>query len=158
MATEEREVTDGVTLEEIEVLVDGFKLFTCQDVKVTTKQDKKILHGAGARKGFGRSRSHKTWEGSFECVGVNMALLTSPADFQGGQVNVQTFVLGGVTYKSVLDLRNVTLVFLFPLENGTRLKRELKGVEFTEHGFSGSLEDAEGQTLTFDAIDGKGWV
>lgn len=158
MDSEEREVTDGVTLEEIDVLVDGFKLFTCTDAKVTAKQDKKILHGAGARKGFGRSRSHKTWEGSFECTGVNMALLTAPNDFQGGQGDVSTFTLGGVTYKSILDLRNVSLVFLYPYENGTRNRRVLTGVEFTEHGFSGTLEDAEGQSLTFDAIDGEGWV
>ena len=156
--TLEREETDGITLEEVKILLDGVELFTVQDFSYSEKQSKDILKGAGRKKGFGRVRGAKEYEFSFSVKRVNMALLMPPEDFQANKGTVESFFLNGVEYISLLDLRNVTLTALYPDQEGTRRKVTLIGSEFSEHSAKLALSDAEGADLSGNCIEIKGMI
>jgi len=155
----EREPTDGVTLEECEVLVDGVNLFTAENLDWKVAQDKKMLYGPGGKgKAHGRVRGPKKFEVSFDCKAVNQALLIRPEDFDGGQGYVTKFTLNGTEYDDLMDLRNVTIVFIYPEQDGSRIKRTFKGFEFAEDSGSMSIDDAEGRKLSGEAIEGEGLI
>jgi len=152
------DITDGYQLEDVTVLLDDVEVWTAQSVKYGIKQEKKPLYGSGTRKAYGRTRGPKVYEFSMECKTVNMALLSAPADWDPGQGDIKDFTVNGETYKSLMDLRNCTLVLLGTALDGTRRKVTLKKVEFSEDSRSLTLGDAEGATLTGDALDAEGIV
>ena len=157
--TLEREPVDGVTLDECNVFLDDTKLFTAQNVDVTENQDKTLLHGPGNEgKAFGRKRGQKAYTFSMTVIAVNQALLVPPEDFLGNKGTTKSFFINGVEYKSLLDLRNMTLVIRYPDQDGTRKETKLIGVEFNDHASKLSLNEAETRDLSGDAIDQRGFI
>ena len=156
----ERQHTDGVTLEECEVLVDGVNLMTAENLDWKVAQDKKMLYGPGGKgKAHGRVRGPKKYELNFDCKALNQAILIRPEDFDGLPTgDVTKFTLNGTEYEDLMDLRNVTIVFIYPEQDGRRIKRTFKGFEFHEDSGSMSIDDAEGRKLSGAAISAEGLI
>ena len=156
MATE-RDLMDGVTLDECDLMYDGVKLMTCQDINVSVKQDKKFVRGPGnKKKPVGRIRGPKNYEFSMSCTGVNKALMVPPEDHPVNKGGLTSFFVKGEEYTCLMDLRNSTLTLLYPYDDGTRREIRLKGAEFNELSAKLSLGDAENQSLSGDATSCKG--
>ncbi|MBZ0273792.1 hypothetical protein K8I61_17265 [bacterium] len=160
MAAEEFEVADGPTLEDIVVLVDGVPLMTCQNADWEETQEKPIIRGPGGKNKNprGRVRKQREYKVTFDCTGVNAGVLERPEDVPAGAGDRKSFFLNGKEYKSLLDLKNVTIQFRYPEVNGSRRTPTFKGFEFTKNAGSMSLDDAEGRSLEGDATSGEGLI
>jgi hypothetical protein len=151
-----REDIDGVSGEEIIVKFDKVRLMTLESLDYTAKQDKKMLYGCGKTEAFGRARGPKKYDLSFTVKAVNRALLHD--DDEGGGSGTK-FKIGDDEYTDLLDIRGMTIQVIYPSRNeGEKIVREFKGVEFNEDKGAIKLEEAEGRTLTAEAISASGLI
>ncbi len=158
-----REIEDDVTGEEIDLVIStpegSVKILSCESADWAEAQEKEPSYGIGG-KGLpkGRKRGKISYDGTLKVKEINAALLVPPDDWAGGQGVVRSFFIGGKEYKSLLELRNMTLEFRNPPQSGTSIIRKFSNVEFKSNKGSISLGDSVGRDLEWDALRGEGLI
>ncbi len=146
--------------EEISLLVDGIKVMALQNLSWKASQSKSVIRGAGYRKPHAMGRGPKDYELDFEVKELNKAILEEAVNSpRSREVQIKKFVVGGQEFTDLLDLRNCTILIVYPPKNNaTRIIRFL-GFEFTdvEGGFSVD-DEAVGRKLSGLAMDAEGLV
>ncbi len=146
--------------EEISLLVDGIKVMALQNLSWKASQSKSVIRGAGYRKPHAMGRGPKDYELDFEVKELNKAIIEEAVNSpRSREVQIKKFVVGGQEFTDLLDLRNCTILIVYPPKNNaTRIIRFL-GFEFTdvEGGFSVD-DEAVGRKLSGLAMDAEGLV
>ncbi len=150
----------GAHGEEISLLVDGIKIMALQNLSWKASQSKSVIRGAGYRKPHAMGRGPKDYELDFEVKELNKAIIEEAVNSpRSREVQIKKFVVGGQEFTDLLDLRNCTILIVYPPKNNaTRIIRFL-GFEFTdvEGGFSVD-DEAVGRKLSGLAMDAEGLV
>ena len=150
----------GAHGEEISLLVDGIKIMALQNLSWKASQSKSVIRGAGYRKPHTMGRGPKDYELDFEVKELNKAIIEEAINSpRSREVQIKKFVVGDQEFTDLLDLRNCTILIVYPPKNNaTRIIRFL-GFEFTdvEGGFSVD-DEAVGRKLSGLAMDAEGLV
>jgi len=155
----EREVTDGITGDDVVIYMDGIRLFNAENLDWEETQEKEELLGTGGKgKAFGRLRKGKKYPISLTIIEVNQALLVPPEEFRPGQGDVKVFNLDGTEYASLMDLRNLTITARYPNQDGTTRVLRWKNFEFTKNAGSIAVDDALKRSLDGTAILAEGLI
>lgn len=150
----------GTSGEDISLLVDGIKVMALQNLSWKASQSKSVIRGAGFRKPHAMGRGPKDYELDFEVKELNMGLLdvaiNSP---RSAQTQLKSFTIGGIQFNDLLDLRNCTVLIMYPPRNNAQRIIRFLGFEFTdvEGGFSVD-DEAVGRKLSGVAMDAEGLV
>ena len=150
----------GASGEEISVLVDGIKLMALQNLSWKASQAKSMIRGAGYGKPHAVGRGPKEYEVDFEVKELNKAVieegLNSP---RSSETKIKTFTVGGQSFSDLLDLRNLTILIMYPPKNNAQRVIRFLGFEFTdvEGGFAMD-DEAVGRKLSGIAMDAEGLV
>ena len=150
----------GASGEEISLLVDGIKIMALQNLSWKASQKKSVIRGAGYRKPHAMGRGPKEYELDFEVKELNKAILEEAVNAERSrETQLQTFKVGEQEFSDLLDLRNLTILVVYPPKNNaTRIIRYL-GFEFTdvEGGFAVD-DESVGRKLSGIAMDAEGLV
>lgn len=150
----------GTSGEEISVLVDGIKIMALQNLSWKASQSKSLIRGAGYGKAHAVGRGPKEYELDFEVKELNKAVieegLNSP---RSSETKIKTFTVGGQEFTDLLDLRNLTVLIMYPPKNNTQRVIRFLGMEFTdvEGGFAFD-DESVGRKLSGIAMDAEGLV
>ena len=150
----------GASGEEISLLVDGIKIMALQNLSWKASQKKSVIRGAGYRKPHAMGRGPKEYELDFEVKELNKAILEEAVNAERSrETQLKTFKVGEQEFSDLLDLRNLTILVVYPPKNNaTRIIRYL-GFEFTdvEGGFAVD-DESVGRKLSGIAMDAEGLV
>jgi hypothetical protein len=150
----------GTSGEEISLLVDGIKIMALQNLSWKASQAKSVIRGAGYQKPHAMGRGPKEYELDFEVKELNKAViepaLNSP---RSSKVQIKTFVVGDYEFSDLLDLRNCTVLIMYPTKNNAQRIIRFLGFEFTdvEGGFAVD-DESVGRKLSGIAMDAEGLV
>ncbi len=150
----------GTSGEEISLLVDGVKIMALQNLSWKASQSKSPIRGAGYRKPHAMGRAFKEYELDFEVKELNKAIIEEAINSRRSrEVQIKTFKIGDQEFSDLLDLRNCTILIVYPPKNNaTRIIRFL-GFEFTDVEGSFSIDDESvGRKLSGLALDAEGLV
>ena len=150
----------GYAGEEVSLLVDNIKLLGIQNVSWKATQSKSAIRGAGHKKAHGIGRGVKEYELDFEVKELNQAVISEAVNAaRGNEEQSATFRIGDQEFSDLLDLRNVTILVLYPAKNNYRRTAKFTGFEFTdvEGGFAFD-DESVGRKLSGIALDASGLV
>ena len=150
----------GTSGEEISLLVDGIKIMALQNLSWKASQAKSVIRGAGYRKPHAMGRGPKDYELDFEVKELNKAIIEEAVNSpRSREVQIKKFVVGEQEFTDLLDLRNCTILIVYPPKNNTTRIIRFLGFEFTdvEGGFSVD-DEAVGRKLSGLAMDAEGLV
>jgi len=151
---------DGTSGSDIALLVDGVKIAALQNLSWKASQSKSPIHGAGHRKPHAMGRGIKEYELDFEVKELNMPVLEPIVNAARSEtVKSTSFRIGDVEFTDLLDLRDLTILVLYPEKNGFQREMKFTGFEFTDNEGSFAFdEEAVGRKLSGVALDGEGLV
>ena len=150
----------GYSGEEISLLVDGIKIMSLQNLNWKVSQKKTPIRGAGFRKAHGMGRGPKEYELDFEVKELNQAVIAEPINSpRSNQAQLKTFKIGEVEFKDLLDIKNATILIIYPTKNNLQKIIRFLGFEFTDCEGGFSLDD-ESMTRKMSgvALDGEGLI
>ena len=150
----------GTSGEDISLLVDGIKVMALQNLKFKASQKKSPIRGAGYRKPHAMGRGPKEYELDFEVKELNKAIIEEAINSpRSRETQIKTFKIGDQEFSDILDLRNCTILIVYPPKNNaTRIIRFL-GFEFTDNEGGFSVDDESvGRKLAGVALDAEGLV
>lgn len=150
----------GYSGEEISLLVDGVKVMALQNLSWKATQSKSPIRGAGYRKPHAMGRGPKEYELDFEVKELNQAIIAEPVNSpRGAREKIVSFSIGDLEFSDLLDLRNATILVVFPLKNNAQKIVRFLGFEFTdvEGGFAVDDESIN-RKLSGIALDAEGLV
>ena len=150
----------GYSGEEISLLVDGVKIMALQNLSWKATQPKSPIRGAGYRKPHAMGRGPKEYELDFEVKELNQAIIAEPVNSpRGAREKIVTFTIGDLEFSDLLDLRNATILIVYPLKNNAQRIARFLGFEFTdvEGGFAVDDESIN-RKLSGIALDAEGLV
>jgi hypothetical protein len=150
----------GYSGEEISLLVDGIKIMALQNLSWKASQSKSLIRGAGFKKAHAMGRGPKEYELDFEVKELNQAVISEAVNApRGNQVQIKKFRVGDQVFSDLLDLRNLTILVLYPTKNNAQRVIRFTGFEFTdvEGGFAFD-DEAVTRKLSGLAMDAEGLV
>jgi len=150
----------GAAGEEISLLVDGIKIMALQNLSWKASQAKSVIRGAGYRKPHAMGRGPKEYELDFEVKELNKAVIEEAINSpRSSEVQIKTFKVGEQEFSDLLDLRNATVLIMYPAKNNAQRIIRFLGFEFTdvEGGFSVD-DESVGRKLSGLAMDAEGLV
>ena len=150
----------GASGEEISLLIDGIKVMALQNLSWKASQKKSVIRGAGYRKPHAMGRGPKEYEVDFEVKELNKAILEEAVNSaRSSEVQIKSVTVGGQTFNDLLDLRNATILVVYPPKNNAQRIIRFLGFEFTdvEGGFAVD-DEAVGRKLSGIAMDAEGLV
>jgi len=150
----------GTSGEEISLLVDGIKIMALQNLSWKASQAKSVIRGAGYRKPHAMGRGPKEYELDFEVKELNKAIIEEAINSpRSSEVQIKTFKVGEQEFSDLLDLRNATVLIMYPAKNNAQRIIRFLGFEFTdvEGGFSVD-DESIGRKLSGLAMDAEGLV
>ena len=150
----------GTSGEEISLLVDGIKIMALQNLSWKASQSKSPIRGAGYRKPHAMGRAFKEYELDFEVKELNKAVIEEPVNSaRSRETAIKSFKIGDTEFSDLLDLRNCTILILYPAKNKATRNIRFLGFEFTnvEGGFAID-DEAVGRKLSGLALDAEGLV
>ena len=150
----------GTSGEEISLLVDGIKIMALQNLSWKASQSKSVIRGAGYRKPHAVGRGPKDYELDFEVKELNHAVISEGVNSpRAAETQIKKFKVGDQEFSDILDLRNCTVLVMYPLKNNTQRIMRFLGVEFTDVEGGFSIEDESvGRKLSGIAMDAEGLV
>lgn len=150
----------GVSGEEISILVDDVKLMAVQSLSWKASQPKTVIRGAGHRKAHAVGRGVKEYELDIEVKELNNAVLEASVNAaRSAEVQSNTFRIGNQEFSDLLDLRNCTVLIVYPVKNGYQRVIRFLGFEFTDNEGGFALDDESvGRKLSGIAMDATGLV
>ncbi len=150
----------GASGEEISLLVDGIKIMALQNLSWKASQAKSVIRGAGYRKPHAMGRGPKEYEVDFEVKELNKAVIEEAVNSpRATEVQIKTFKVGDQEFSDILDLRNCTILIVYPAKNNAQRIIRFLGFEFTdvEGGFAVD-DESVGRKLSGIAMDAEGLV
>lgn len=150
----------GASGEEISLLVDGIKIMALQNLSWKASQAKSVIRGAGYRKPHAMGRGPKEYEVDFEVKELNKAVIEEAVNCpRATEVQIKTFKVGDQEFSDILDLRNCTILIVYPAKNNAQRIIRFLGFEFTdvEGGFAVD-DESVGRKLSGIAMDAEGLV
>jgi len=150
----------GASGEEISLLVDGIKVMALQNLSWKATQAKSVIRGAGYRKPHAMGRGPKEYELDFEVKELNKAILEEAVNSpRSSETQLKTFKVGEQEFSDLLDLRNCTVLVVYPVKNNLQRIIRFLGFEFTdvEGGFAVD-DESVGRKLSGIAMDAEGLV
>jgi hypothetical protein len=150
----------GTAGEEISLLVDGIKTMALQNLSWKASQPKSVIRGAGYSKPHAMGRGPKEYELDFEVKELNKAIIEEAVNsLKSSESQLKTFSVGDQEFSDLLDLRNATVLIMYPPKNNTQRIIRFLGFEFTdvEGGFSVD-DESVGRKLSGIAMDAEGLV
>lgn len=150
----------GASGEEITVTVDGIKVAALQNFSWKASQPKSVVRGSGFKKPHAMARGPKDYEFDCEVKELNMPVLGElPTAEQGELTQLSTFTVGNQVFTSFLDLRDCTIMIMYPPKNNTQRVLRFLGAEFTEDSGGHSVDDEiTTRKLSGIAMDAEGLV
>ena len=150
----------GASGEDISLLIDGVKVMALQNLSWKASQAKTVIRGAGYRKPHAMGRGPKEYEVDFEVKELNKAILEEAINSpRSSETQVKTFTVGGQTFSDLLDLRNCTILIVYPPRNNAQRIIRFLGFEFTDVEGGFSIDDESvGRKLSGIAMDAEGLV
>ena len=150
----------GASGEDISLLIDGVKVMALQNLSWKSSQAKSVIRGAGYRKPHAMGRGPKEYEVDFEVKELNKAILEEAINSpRSSETQVKTFTVGGQTFNDLLDLRNCTILIVYPPRNNAQRIIRFLGFEFTDVEGGFSIDDESvGRKLSGIAMDAEGLV
>ncbi len=150
----------GYSGEEISLLVDGIKIMSLQDLSWKTSQKKTPIRGAGFRKAHGMGRGPKEYDLDFEVKELNQAVISEPINSpRSNQMQLKVFKIGDVEFKDLLDIKNATILIVYPTKNNLQKIIRFLGFEFTDVEGGFSLDDeAMTRKMSGVALDAEGLI
>jgi len=150
----------GTSGEEISLLVDGIKIMALQNLSWKATQSKSVIRGAGYTKPHAMGRGPKEYELDFEVKELNKAVIEEAVNSpRSSETQIKTFTVGDLEFSDLLDLRNATVLIMYPAKNNAQRIIRFLGFEFTdvEGGFSVD-DESVGRKLSGVAMDAEGLV
>jgi hypothetical protein len=150
----------GASGEDISLLIDGVKIMALQNLSWKASQAKSVIRGAGYRKAHAMGRGPKDYEVDFEVKELNKAILEEAINSpRSSETQIKTFTVGGQTFNDLLDLRNCTILIVYPPRNNAQRIIRFLGFEFTDVEGGFSIDDESvGRKLSGIAMDAEGLV
>jgi len=158
MANEE--YISGYSGEDISLMVEGIKIMALQNCSYKESQDKEPIYGAGYVKAHGMGRGKRKFELDFEVKELNQAVIAEPVNAPRSKTTqLKVVTINGKEYASLLDIKNASVLIVYPPKNGIQKIKKFTGFEFTdvEEGFSFD-DSAVGKKCSGLAIWGEGMV
>lgn len=152
---------EGYAGQEICLTVDGIKIMSLQKLTWKATQKKSIIRGAGyPNTPHAVGRGPKEYELDFEVKELNQAVIVEQTNARNGaRKELKTFKVGEQEVSDILDLRNMTVLVMYPDKNNVVRTLKFTGVEFTGNEGGFSLEDESvGRKLTAIAMNGEGLI
>ena len=148
----------GTSGEEISLLVDGIKVMALQNLTWKASQKKAVIRGAGFRKPHAMGRGPKEYEVDFEVKELNKSVLEEAINaLRSAEVQLKSFTVGDQTFDDLLDLRNATILIVYPMKNNLQRIIRFLGFEFTDVEGGFAIDDeAVGRKLKGIAMDAEG--
>ena len=158
MATEG--YVSGASGEEITLTVDGIKVAALQNFSWKASQSKSVVRGSGYKKPHAMARGPKDYEFDCEVKELNMPVLGElPTAEQGEPTQITSFTVGNQVFTSLLDLRDCTIMIMYPPKNNSQRVVRFLGCEFTEDSGGHSVdEEFTTRKLSGIALDAEGLV
>ena len=150
----------GTSGEEISVLVDGIKLMAVQNFSWKAAQAKSVIRGSGHTKPHAMGRGPKEYEFDFEVKELNNAVISEGVNSaRSSETQIAKFQIGEVEFTDLLDLRDMTILIMYPMKNDAQRIIRFLGSEFTdvEGGFDVG-DEAVGRKISGIALDASGLV
>jgi len=150
----------GTSGEEISLLVDGIKIMALQNLSWKASQAKSVIRGAGYSKPHAMGRGPKEYELDFEVKELNKAVIEEAVNSpRSSETQIKTFMVGEQEFSDLLDLRNATVLIMYPAKNNAQRIIRFLGFEFTdvEGGFAVD-DESVGRKLSGIAMDAEGLV
>jgi hypothetical protein len=150
----------GTSGEEISLLVDGIKIMALQNLSWKASQAKSVIRGAGYTKPHAMGRGPKEYELDFEVKELNKAVIEEAVNSpRSSETQIKTFMVGEQEFLDLLDLRNATVLIMYPAKNNAQRIIRFLGFEFTdvEGGFAVD-DESVGRKLSGIAMDAEGLV
>ena len=150
----------GTSGEEISLLVDGIKIMALQNLSWKASQAKSVIRGAGYSKPHAMGRGPKEYEIDFEVKELNKAIIEEAVNSpKSSETQIKTFKVGEQEFSDLLDLRNTTVLIMYPPKNNSQRIIRFLGFEFTdvEGGFSVD-DESVGRKVSGIAMDAEGLV
>jgi len=146
--------------EEISVIVDGVKLMAVQNLSWKASQSKSVVRGAGYRKPHAVGRGPKEYEIDFEVKELDAGVLEQAANAaRSSTVTSKKFKIGDIEFSDLLDLRNCTILVLYPPKNNYQRTIKFTGFEFTDNEGGFAVDDESvGRKMSGIAMDAEGLV
>ncbi len=150
----------GTSGEEISLLVDGIKIMALQNLSWKVSQSKSVIRGAGYNKPHAIGRGPKDYSLDFEVKELNKAIIEEAVNApRSSEIKIKTFTVGGQEFSDLLDLRNMTVLIMYPSKNNAQRVVRFLGVEFTDDEGSFAIdEEAVGRKVSCIAMDAEGLV
>lgn len=150
----------GYSGEEITVLVDGIKIMAVQSLSWKATQSKSAIRGAGHKKAHAMGRGIKEYELDFEIKELNQAVISEAVNAaRGNEEQSKTFRVGDQEFSDLLDLRNLTVMVLYPVKNNYRRVVKFLQFEFTDVEGGFAIDDESvGRKCSGIALDADGLV
>ena len=118
----------GAHGEEISLLVDGIKIMALQNLSWKASQSKSVIRGAGYRKPHAMGRGPKDYELDFEVKELNKAIIEEAVNSpRSREVQIKKFVVSGQEFTDLLDLRNCTILIVYPPKNNANPHHPILG-------------------------------
>ena len=150
----------GTGGEEISVLVDNVKLMAVQNFSWRATQAKSVIRGSGHAKPHGMGRGPKEYEFDFEVKELNNAVISEGLNTaRSSETKIEKFKIGEVEFTDLLDLRDMTILIIYPVKNNAQRIIRFLGCEFTDNdgGFDVG-DEAVGRKISGIALDASGLV
>lgn len=150
----------GYSGEEISLICEGVKIAGLQNLSWKESQSKSVIRGAGHRLPHAMGRGPKSYELDFEIKELNNAMIEEEVMAErSGSTQLKTFRVGDQEFTSLMDLRNLTILLIYPEKNGLQKTVRFFGFEFDEHSGSFSVdEESIGRKVSGVAINASGLV
>lgn len=150
----------GYSGEEISLLLDGIKIMSLQNLSWKARQPKSLIRGAGFKKAHAMGRGPKEYELDFEVKELNQAVISEAVNAERGNLTqIKQFRVGTTEFSDLLDLRDLTVLILYPSKNNAQKAMRFLGFEFTDvEGGFGIEDDAITRKLSGIAMDAEGLV
>ena len=150
----------GTSGEEISLLVDGIKIMALQNLAWKASQSKSPIRGAGYRKAHAMGRGPKEYELDFEVKELNHAVIAEAVNSaRSAEMQIKKFTVGNQEFTDLLDLRNLTILIMYPLKNNAQRIIRFLGFEFSDVEGGFAIDDeAVGRKVSGIALDAEGLV
>ena len=150
----------GTSGEEISLLVDGIKIMGLQNLSWKANQSKSVIRGAGFRKPHAMGRGPKSYEVDFEIMELNKAVIEEAVNSpRSSEKQLKTFVVGDQEFTDLLDLRNLTVLIMYPSKNNMQRIIRFLGFEFTDVEGGYAVDDESvGRKMSGIAMDAEGLI
>jgi len=148
---------EGYAGEEISLIVNGIKVMALQNFSWKASQKKEPIKGCGWGKPHGMGRGPVEYELSFEVKELNTAVLTVPGVLPPSEGELTKFKIGDMVYTSLLEIKNATILIVYPPKNGVIKIKKFKNFEFTDVEGGGAIDDVSvGTKCSGIALDAEG--